>query len=53
MLSMLFFLLWVIVVSLVVGVYLFGIFLVVYDFGSLVLVLVVIFLLLGLLLYWL
>jgi len=49
--SMLSFLLWAIVASLVAGVYLFGIFPAVHDFGSLVLVLAVIFLPLGLLLH--
>jgi uncharacterized membrane protein YccC len=49
--SMLQFLLWAIVASLVAAVYLFGIFPAVHDFGSLALVLAVIFLPLGLLLH--
>jgi len=49
--SMLQFLLWAIVASLVAGVYLFGVFPAVHDFGSLALVLAVIFLPLGLLLH--
>lgn len=49
--SMLSFLLWAIVASLVAGVYLFGIFPAVHDFGSLALVLAVVFLPLGLLLH--
>ncbi len=49
--SMLQFLLWAIVASLVAGVYLFGVFPAVHDFGSLALVLAVVFLPLGLLLH--
>ncbi len=49
--SMLQFLLWAIVASLVAAVYLFGVFPAVHDFGSLALVLAVIFLPLGLLLH--
>ena len=49
--SMLSFLLWAVVASLVAGVYLFGVFPAVHDFGSLALVLAVIFLPLGLLLH--
>ncbi len=49
--SMLQFLLWAIVASLVAGVYLFGVFPAVHDFGSLTLVLAVVFLPLGLLLH--
>ncbi|WP_457318110.1 FUSC family protein [Stenotrophomonas sp. P5_B8] len=49
--SMLSFLLWAIVASLVAGVYLFGVFPAVHDFGSLALVLAVVFLPLGLLLH--
>jgi uncharacterized membrane protein YccC len=49
--SMLSFLLWAIVASLVAGVYLFGVFPAVHDFGSLAIVLAVVFLPLGLLLH--
>jgi uncharacterized membrane protein YccC len=49
--SMLSFLLWAIVASLVAGVYLFGVFPAVHDFGSLALVLAVVFLPVGLLLH--
>ncbi|MEG2804419.1 FUSC family protein [Stenotrophomonas sp.] len=49
--SMLSFLVWAIVASLVAGVYLFGVFPAVHDFGSLALVLAVVFLPLGLLLH--
>jgi uncharacterized membrane protein YccC len=49
--SMLSFLLWAIVASVVAGVYLFGVFPAVHDFGSLALVLAVVFLPVGLLLH--
>ncbi len=49
--SMLSFLLWAVVASLVAGVYLFGVFPAVHDFGSLALVLAVVFLPAGLLLH--